>query len=151
MAGVRLLVVGDFMLDRTVYGEAGRISPEAPTPVVLVQQSREQLGGAGNVVRNIGSLGGRITTIAVAGPDSAADILEDRLHGTRGVESMLVLREPERKTTVKTRVVAVQPGRANMGHVAQGHQQMLRLDDESRHPLRAGTVDQVFADRKSVV
>ena len=56
MAGVRLLVAGDFMLDRTLYGDASRISPEAPTPVVLVQQSREQLGGAGNVVRNLDSL-----------------------------------------------------------------------------------------------
>ncbi|MSO21041.1 MAG: D-glycero-beta-D-manno-heptose 1-phosphate adenylyltransferase [Acidobacteria bacterium] len=145
VAGVRLLVVGDFMLDRTIYGEAGRISPEAPTPVVLVQQSREQLGGAGNVVRNIGSLGGRISTIAVAGEDAAADILEDRLHGTRGCESMVIIREPGRKTTVKTRVVAVQPGRANMGHIAQGHQQMLRMDDESRHPLLPETIERVFS------
>jgi D-beta-D-heptose 7-phosphate kinase / D-beta-D-heptose 1-phosphate adenosyltransferase len=144
VSGVRLLVVGDFMLDRTVYGEAGRISPEAPTPVVLVQQAREQLGGAGNVVRNIGSLGGLIEAVAVAGEDAAADILEDRLRGTRGCESISVIREPGRRTTMKTRVVAVQPGRASMGHVAQGHQQMLRLDDESRHPLRPETIEQVF-------
>src|SRR3989304_7004358 len=70
IAGVRLLVVGDFMLDRTIYGEAGRISPEAPTPVVLVQQTREELGGTGNVVRNVGSLGGEVWCAAVAGGDA---------------------------------------------------------------------------------
>ena len=60
VAGAGVLVVGDFMVDRTIYGEAGRISPEAPAPVILVEETRRQLGGAGNVVRNVVSLGGKV-------------------------------------------------------------------------------------------
>ena len=91
IAGARLLVVGDFMLDRTIYGEAGRISPEAPTPVVLVQHTREELGGAGNVVRNVGSLGGEVWCTAVAGEDEAGERLERQLRAAPGCRAVLMI------------------------------------------------------------
>jgi D-beta-D-heptose 7-phosphate kinase/D-beta-D-heptose 1-phosphate adenosyltransferase len=144
IAGVRLLVVGDFMLDRTIYGEASRISPEAPTPVVLVQQTREELGGAGNVVRNVGSLGGEVWCAAIVGDDDAGERLERQLRAASGCRDLCVVREPERKTTMKTRVAAVQPGRSPADEAPYGHQQMLRLDDESRHPISEATAQQIL-------
>ena len=144
MAGTRLLVVGDFMLDRTIFGVASRISPEAPTPVVLVQQSRDQLGGAGNVVRNVDSLGGQIWSVAVVGDDAGGRVLEERLRVVRGCKDIRILREPGRKTTLKTRVVALQGGRATAGASLYGHQQMLRLDEETRTPITAETAAQVL-------
>ena len=144
IAGVRLLALGDFMLDRTIQGVASRISPEAPSPIVLIQQTREQLGGAGNVVRNLGSLGGKIWCAAVVGDDEAGHTLEDRLHAVRGGQGIAVFRERERKTTQKTRVVAVQPGRSSEGAALHGHHQMLRLDEESRNPISTDTAARVF-------
>ena len=104
IAGARILVLGDFMLDRTIYGVASRISPEAPSPVILVQQTREQLGGAGNVVRNLGTLGGKVCCVAVVGEDEAGRTLEDRLRVSHGCDSFQVIREAGRRTTVKTRI-----------------------------------------------
>jgi D-beta-D-heptose 7-phosphate kinase/D-beta-D-heptose 1-phosphate adenosyltransferase len=139
MAGVRLLVAGDFMLDRTLYGDASRISPEAPTPVVLVQQSREQLGGAGNVVRNLDSLGGAFWCVAVTGDDEPGSRIEERLRALRGSRQVCVLREPGRQTTLKTRVVAVQPTRASGEANLYGHQQVLRFDEETCEPISPAT------------
>src|SRR3990172_4288194 len=103
MAGGKLLVLGDFMLDRTLYGEASRISPEAPTPVIRVQEIREQLDGTGN-------------------------LLEQQLRSLRACRALQVIRDSGRKTTLKTRIVAIQAGRP-VGHSAPyGHQQILRLD-----------------------
>ena len=67
----RVLVVGDIMLDRYVWGEVDRISPEAPVPVVEVQSESVMLGGAGNVVRNLLSLGARVDVAGVVGDDGA--------------------------------------------------------------------------------
>ena len=149
MAGVRLLVAGDFMLDRTLYGDASRISPEAPTPVVLVQQSREQLGGAGNVVRNLDSLGGSIWCVAVTGDDEPGHRIEERLRALRGSGQVCVLHERERKTTLKTRVVAVQPSRSSGEPSLYGHQQVLRFDEETCEPVSRQTSAAVmeFASR----
>ena len=144
LAGVRLLVIGDFMVDRTNYGEASRISPEAPTPVVLLQDIRQQLGGAGNVVRNLDSLGGEVWCAAVAGEDEAGEWLEQELRSLHGCQSVQVFREPERKTTLKTRIVAVQPGRVARQEIAYGYQQIMRLDEESRHPICPGTAAKLF-------
>ncbi len=144
IAGVRLLVVGDYMLDRTISGMAGRISPEAPTPVVLVQETKEQLGGAGNVVRNIGSLGGRVWCAAVVGEDEPGKVLESRLETARGRAASLVIREPDRRTTIKTRVVAVQHGKASATGIPYGHQQMLRLDEETPHPISDATAAKIL-------
>jgi D-beta-D-heptose 7-phosphate kinase/D-beta-D-heptose 1-phosphate adenosyltransferase len=70
-----ILVVGDIMLDRYIWGKVRRISPEAPVPVVQVQRITETLGGAGNVAFNLVSLGCRVTAVGVCGDDTAARAL----------------------------------------------------------------------------
>lgn len=115
----RVLVIGDLMLDTYLTGDAERISPEAPVPVVRIEHEAHLLGGAGNVACNIAALGGRATIIGIAGRDSAADTL-DSLFTSRGIRA--VLTRLDRRTTVKTRVMA-------------RRQQMLRLDHECTDAL----------------
>lgn len=104
-AGISLLVVGDVMLDEYLWGDAERISPEAPVPVVHVSSESEALGGAGNVVRNVVALGGRAALCAVVGDDRAgrrvADLLKDL-----GVDPSGLVPLEGRPTTRKTRLVA---------------------------------------------
>lgn len=128
----RLLVVGDVMLDRYWYGEVGRISPEAPVPVVLVQREETRLGGAANVAANIRSLGAHVTLLSVVGPDAAARSLSQLLQ-ERGIDAELT-EDPHMETIVKLRVI----GRS---------QQMLRLDFEKEpdHEVLAG-MQQRFAE-----
>ncbi|MBI4443864.1 MAG: D-glycero-beta-D-manno-heptose 1-phosphate adenylyltransferase [Acidobacteria bacterium] len=150
MAGVRLLVLGDFMLDRTIYGEASRISPEAPTAVIRVQETREQLGGAGNVVRNIESLGGEVFCAGVLGDDETAAILKEQLCEVRACRACCMVQEQGRKTTLKTRVVAAQAGRPGR-NAPYGHQQLLRLDEETPHPISSASVTQIVEFAASVL
>lgn len=120
LQGKKVLVVGDVMVDEYLEGDADRISPEAPIPVVRVAKSRFLLGGAGNVVRNIASLGGETTLISVCGDDAKADLLKSKLV-ENSVASMLIP-VSSRPTTLKTRVIA-------------RNQQMLRIDHEETAPL----------------
>ena len=71
MSGQTVLCVGDLMLDEFVYGEVSRISPEAPAPVIAVRRSETNIGGAGNVARNIASLGGRCIFVGLKGEEAA--------------------------------------------------------------------------------
>jgi D-beta-D-heptose 7-phosphate kinase/D-beta-D-heptose 1-phosphate adenosyltransferase len=155
------------MVDRTIYGEASRISPEAPTPVIRVAETRQQLGGAGNVVRNVDSLGGEVFCAGVMGDDPIAAILKELLCEVRACRACSMIPEPGRKTTLKTRVVAVQAGRAS--NRAQesaperasefalertalyGHQQVLRLDDETPHPASSETIAQLLGFATDVI
>ncbi|HEY5799539.1 MAG TPA: PfkB family carbohydrate kinase, partial [Burkholderiaceae bacterium] len=73
LPGVRILVVGDVMLDRYWFGEVNRISPEAPVPVVRVERREDRLGGAANVARNAAALGAQIGLLGVVGDDEAGD------------------------------------------------------------------------------
>ena len=116
LSAVRLLVVGDVMLDRYWFGEVSRISPEAPVPVVKVERSEERPGGAANVARNAAALGARATLVSVVGADEAGAALERLLPG-EGVQTSFH-RDPELRTTVKLRVI----GRG---------QQLLRIDFET--------------------
>ncbi|WP_243439423.1 bifunctional heptose 7-phosphate kinase/heptose 1-phosphate adenyltransferase [Fundidesulfovibrio soli] len=120
LAGVPVLVVGDVMLDHYLSGDAERISPEAPVPVVQVTGERHILGGAGNVVRNIAALGGRPELVSVVGADDPGRAIQDLL-GREGVSCHLVA-EKNRKTTIKTRVIV-------------RNQQMVRVDREDTAPL----------------
>src|SRR5271166_4715747 len=81
-----VLCVGDLMLDDFVYGDVVRISPEAPTPVLAVTKSELMIGGAGNVARNVTSLGARCILVAVVGDDDAAHTLDTKL----GNEALIV-------------------------------------------------------------
>ena len=128
---VRVLVVGDVMLDRFVYGSVARVSPEAPIPVLDVVRSADSAGGAGNVARNLASLGARATLIGVTGTDAWAADLEALLASLPSIEAHLIA-DPERPTTVKTRYVA-------------DSQQVLRADRELRADLGAPVAAQVLA------
>jgi D-beta-D-heptose 7-phosphate kinase/D-beta-D-heptose 1-phosphate adenosyltransferase len=117
----RVLCIGDVMLDHYVYGEVGRLSPEAPVPVLAVDSETYSLGGAGNVLRNLAALGARISFISVVGNDDAGREVQNLLAALDGAE-IHVLVQPQRKTTVKTRFIAV-------------NQHLLRADRESATPL----------------
>ncbi|MBI5063888.1 MAG: bifunctional D-glycero-beta-D-manno-heptose-7-phosphate kinase/D-glycero-beta-D-manno-heptose 1-phosphate adenylyltransferase HldE [Desulfatitalea sp.] len=110
-----ILVVGDVMLDRYLWGRVGRISPEAPVPVVQLQRTTETLGGAGNVALNLVSLGCRVTVVSICGGDAAGQTLRALL-SQKGIGEALVT-DANRPTITKTRVMAQK-------------QQMMRLDEE---------------------
>jgi len=116
LKSARVLVVGDAMLDRYLFGSVDRISPEAPVPVVRVTREEERLGGAANVAFNVKTLGAQATLMTVVGDDEAARRLLQLLK-TSGVESMLG-RDAKLYTCVKLRVI----GRA---------QQLVRVDFEN--------------------
>ncbi len=122
----RVLVVGDVMLDRFVYGEVERISPEAPVPILRVGHREAMLGGAGNVARNLAALGATTHFIAVIGDDEAGRQVAELAADLPGAASAL-LTDPARATAIKTRYVA-------------GSQQVLRADLESG-PALAGKVE----------
>ncbi len=114
---VRILCVGDVMLDRFLYGKVDRISPEAPVPVVHISQEIEMLGGAGNVVQNITSLGASVDFISVIGDDPAGQKVDQILSDLKTVTSFLD-KQPHQETTVKTRVIG-------------DRQQLVRIDREN--------------------
>jgi D-beta-D-heptose 7-phosphate kinase/D-beta-D-heptose 1-phosphate adenosyltransferase len=105
MARQTVLCVGDLMLDEFVYGEVSRISPEAPAPVIAVQRSETNIGGAGNVARNIASLGARCIFVGLIGEDEAGAKLKAALAQESGIESVLVV-DSARPTTRKVRFVS---------------------------------------------
>lgn len=120
-AGRKIVVVGDLMLDQFIWGSVERISPEAPVPVVKVSRESFHLGGAGNVVSNLVSLGGAPHPVGVTGSGPEAARLRETL-AAMGVPSDGVLEVAGRSTTVKTRVVA-------------HSQQVVRFDREQDDPL----------------
>src|SRR3954452_18801680 len=105
LADQTVLCIGDLMLDDFVYGEVSRISPEAPAPVIAVQRSETNVGGAGNVARNIASLGARCIFIGLVGDDDAGKRLAAELERQDLIESVLVT-DPARPTTRKVRFVS---------------------------------------------
>ena len=115
--GVKVACVGDLMLDRYVYGEVNRISPEAPIPVLRTRRTTAMPGGVGNVARNVAALGGVARMGAVAGQDAAGDELAALISAEPRVENA-VERRAGVATIVKTRFVAA-------------GQQLLRLDEEA--------------------
>ncbi len=100
-----VLCVGDLMLDEFVYGEVSRISPEAPAPVIAVQRSETNVGGAGNVARNIAALGARCVFAGLVGDDEAGRTLAAELAKDDAIEPLLVV-DPSRPTTRKVRFVS---------------------------------------------
>ena len=116
LSKARVLVTGDAMLDRYWFGDAERISPEAPVPVVRITRTEERLGGAANVARNIASIGARSTLLSVVGDDEPGHRIEALLKSA-SIEPKLEF-DASLATTVKLRVVARQ-------------QQMVRFDFEA--------------------
>lgn len=129
MRGRRIAIVGDVMLDRYLMGDTERISPEAPVPVVKVQQRQASPGGAANVAANVAALGGVASLVGVLGRDAAGEQLRRTLAGAGASDEWLVVSDA-RPTTVKTRVVA------------RG-QQVVRIDEEEDSALDARTAEQL--------
>ncbi|MDO9249154.1 MAG: bifunctional ADP-heptose synthase, partial [Phenylobacterium sp.] len=127
LSGARIVCVGDLMVDRFVYGEVTRVSPEAPIPVLARDRELVMLGGAGNVARNVAALGGDVALVGLVGGDSEGHEALRLIGDKTGIEGFLVT-DPGRPTTLKTRFVS-------------GGQQLLRVDLEASIPA-AGEVEQ---------
>jgi D-beta-D-heptose 7-phosphate kinase/D-beta-D-heptose 1-phosphate adenosyltransferase len=119
--GQRLLVLGDVILDRYWWGEASRLSPEAPVPVVRLERSSLRPGGAGNTAANLVALGAAASLFGVAGEDAEASELKAVLREA-GVNAEGLFTHAGRRTTTKTRIIA-------------GHQQVVRVDAEHTAPI----------------
>lgn len=130
---LRLLVVGDVMLDRFVYGDVRRISPEAPVPIISMEAPQDRAGGAGNVARNIAALGAHCDLVGIIGADEAGESLSARLAASPAVTAHLI-RDTQRRTTLKTRYVAT---------LHSTH--LLRADYEDTHPIAPELEDRVIA------
>jgi D-beta-D-heptose 7-phosphate kinase/D-beta-D-heptose 1-phosphate adenosyltransferase len=113
----KILVVGDLMIDHYLYGHCERISPEAPVQVVNIRQEKRQLGGAGNVVNNLITLGAQVKLVSVIGDDDAARQLIDLLTKI-DIDTSHLFTQRDRKTTQKSRIIAAQ-------------QQIVRYDHET--------------------
>jgi rfaE bifunctional protein kinase chain/domain len=120
-ASTRVAVLGDVMLDRYFWGQADRISPEAPVPVVRVKGTTCRLGGAANVATNLHALGVRVTLLALVGRDAAGAEL-NALVTELGIDNRTILVEGGRQTTEKVRIIA-------------HNQQVVRADFETTTPL----------------
>ena len=129
-AAQRVLILGDLILDRYVWGNTDRVSPEAPVPVVQVSHESTMLGGAGNVARNIANLGGMVELVAVVGQDEAARELS-RLFSDWKIDAGGLVVESGRPTTQKTRIIA----RA---------QQVVRYDRESEDPVAEASQERLL-------
>ncbi len=132
----KVLLAGDFMLDVYIYGDAERISPEAPVPVLRVATERTQksCGGAGLVAANIADLGGIPVCIGVVGDDQNGRILKDKL-GEKGADTTGLIGVAGRPTTTKTRLI----GLAQHRH----QQQLFRMDEETTAPLSEQQCEQI--------
>jgi D-beta-D-heptose 7-phosphate kinase/D-beta-D-heptose 1-phosphate adenosyltransferase len=129
-AGKRLLVVGDVMLDKYIWGDVGRISPEAPVPVVRGSRQDEKPGGAANVAMNLACLGARTTVVGITGGDENEKLLASSLRSS-GVTPHFIA-SANFPTVTKTRILS-------------GSQQMLRLDFERLGSIEQTAFDQLLA------
>ena len=137
LKSARVLCIGDVMLDHYVYGEVERISPEAPIPVLAVAREMKTLGGAGNVLRNLGALGAFASFVSVVGNDEAGREIE-RLLAAQDNAEVHVLVQPHRQTTLKTRYIAA-------------NQQLLRADRETAVPLGPHVRDDLLRVARELV
>lgn len=126
----RIAVIGDLMLDRYTFGSVSRISPEAPVPVLEIENEQARLGGAANVGHNILGLGATPLMLGVVGDDTSGLILKG-IFTDLGFPLDGIVTDSTRPTTVKTRVIA-------------GSQQMLRLDHEMKHEIGHETEDRLI-------
>ncbi len=127
---VKILVIGDIITDRFIWGKVARISPEAPVPVVVVEKENFLLGGAANVANNIYSLGGSVSLCGVVGNDEVGQKIIKELN-EKGIGIHGIFVEEGRQTTVKTRIIAHQ-------------QQVVRIDRETTNHLEVSTFQSLF-------
>jgi rfaE bifunctional protein kinase chain/domain len=128
---LKVLIIGDLMVDSYTWGKVSRISPEAPVPVVNVLRRESRLGGAGNVVLNIASLGATAMICSVIGDDAPGRELQKIiLDSNLSIEGLIV--EPGRMTTVKERIIA-------------GSQQVVRVDSETENSISSSSQQALLA------
>ena len=126
----RVVVVGDIIMDEYIWGDVSRISPEAPVPVVNINEETKMLGGAANVLNNIASFGGRPILCGVIGDDPMGEEIVERVKGL-GLRTDGMITESKRPTSIKTRVVA-------------HNQQVVRFDRESREKLASKSIEKIL-------
>lgn len=124
MSGLRVGVIGDLMLDTYLMGRVDRISPEAPVPVISLQEREYRIGGAGNVALNAAAMGAKVSVLGVLGNDEEASVLTD-LFEAKGISTQYSFRSGKRITTNKTRIIS-------------RNQQMMRVDAEVTFDLDKG-------------
>ena len=126
----KVLVIGDIMLDQYVFGSVERISPEAPIPIININDTKASIGGAGNVLNNLNSLNIKTSFISIIGKDAAGKTLKKYIENLKNVEYALLIDE-NRKTTCKTR------------YMSEG-QQLFRTDDETPNILDKALKEKIF-------
>lgn len=136
----KIVVVGDFMLDRYIRGNADRLSPDAPVPVLAVRKETHEAGGAANVCRDLAALRCKVAAVGVVGRDEAAEQLKDALRKD-GVNTAGLVAATGRPTTVKENIV----GLAQHRHP----QKMFRIDREDNSPIDAKLADRLLAAVKT--
>lgn len=134
---LRVLIIGDVMVDAYQFGKVDRISPEAPVPVVLLQSKDERLGGAANVALNVKAMGAEVHLLTVVGDDDEKDTLV-RLLAENGISSEGIIASKHRTTTVKTRIIGNQ-------------HQMLRIDQESNRLIDDADTSLLFQKVKKTL
>ena len=122
----KILVLGDLMLDKYIWGNVARISPEAPVPVVEVHKDSSCLGGAGNAANSLESLGAFPLLVGIVGDDGEGQWIKENVPDSRGIFT-----DPSRPTTVKTRIIA-------------HHQQVVRVDLEKKSPIPSKMEKQII-------
>ena len=133
----KILVIGDLMIDHYLWGDCDRISPEAPVQVVNINKEKLQLGGAGNVVNNLISLGAQVEIISVTGNDESSVRLRDLL-AEISVSTEYLISQPDRKTTQKSRIIAT-------------GQQIVRYDNETTEPINEQSQRAVLSVVKQLI
>jgi len=136
-AGKRIAVIGDLMLDRYIWGAVSRISPEAPVPVVEVEEETFRLGGAANVNYNVKNLSVDVVPVGVIGDDQFGGILEG-LFQEKGFPLEGIIRDSARSTTVKTRIIA-------------HNQHVVRIDREKKMPVSPDIVKKITAYMEKII
>jgi D-beta-D-heptose 7-phosphate kinase/D-beta-D-heptose 1-phosphate adenosyltransferase len=134
---VPVLVAGDVMLDRFVYGQVERISPESPVPVLSISRETSMPGGAGNTLANLRGMGASGAVLSVTGDDADGEELISRMKET-GLDPSGIITDDTRPTIVKSRFLA-------------GHQQLLRADFERRVPVSKETEDRLLQTAEKII
>lgn len=130
-----ILVIGDVMLDQYILGKVNRISPEAPVPVLDLNERSFKLGGAANVALNVKSLGAEVSLIGVIGNDRHGSLLKSQLEKASIADTLVI--DDNRKTTCKTRIIAQ-------------NQHLLRIDEESLDEIDQDLADHILANAEEI-
>lgn len=142
---MKVLVIGDVMLDNYIFGNIERISPEAPIPIVDVYKRESRLGGAANVAANIKELGATPLLVSVVGDDTEGHSFQ-RILQSYGIDKSNVILDQERKTTVKTRVIS-----RNQHMLRYDYEQKELLDDKTELLLIDNVIDLLYNEKPNVV